>query len=1293
MKRFSAITLLTFCMVMFSYLSGMAQYENAVDKNGLRKGKWKLYMTTGSKYVDTPDSSGYYRIINYKNGKPEGKIYDYSYADVKLFEGYLTSADPDTLNGPAIIYYDSGARYQEVSYINNQVNGMVKMYFENGAPRSTCNYTDDLPDGEYNEYYENGQLHRTGHVKSGKKQGQFIFFSNNGDTSEIRNYLDDVQHGMAITYKKNTPDQEIPYKKGKREGVAVYHSGSTLSYGMFYHDRKIEIDSVIYLSSDYISAYDGENALPLALLMEEYFRRVYPDNAEINDFSASTLASIYSMQADTVHAPFWIKKHYEYYTSLIDTKKEPDADHWHLLSVLSETFGLHTEATVSERRAIAMSYDNDKPTLITLQYMQRMADIYLTEGNITEGFKSYDSILHLIDQYDKVLGDAYTDYALAYANNLSDYNYYDEATELLTALKNRSAGTDKYYAVLYQLGKIDIARNKTDNANQIFTTIYNSFGKGTTDTLLLMDVIGELADHYSNTGDYRTAEKLYLQMTDLAERSGSSFVYAGDLADFYDGVGRYNKSLAIREKLLADYEEQLRDKTSLNYLWDSTLMMSLYIDHLVEYARTNEYAGNRSLAGQKYEEATALSLQHFSDTSFNYMHALAALAGWQMDNGDYADAGDNYKKVIGISEIYFKDEDVNYYTWLSDLAELYTRTKNYNDALAIAEKVYNEESKDYAVSSPVYIINTERLAAVYDAMGNAEAAAKYYLAAMDARVDKLQNDFSVMNENEREQYLATFRYTFDEFNYFALKHADSLPELAANVLNYQLANKSALLFSAAASRRSFSDLKSPASQQTYTEWLSLRQLINKYEPLSLSELSLAGIQLDSLQYKAAELEKTLTLQSGEIPSSIKQYKWQQIKAALKKGEAAIEYITIPDYTDTGMNYNQYAAIIVRYDAVQPQFIYLTDEDSLAQHLLKKNNETDAAYVNRIYGAPEDEFEADNFTGQHLYRLVWQPLLADLHNINTVYISASGILNKLNIAALPASPVSYVNDTYSVLTLSSLTALAEGLRTDTLKPGDNIALMGGINYDATDKELTTAKKQTHFTPINHDEELLLADAGDIRGGSWKFLPGSLNEVDAISSLLQKKEYNCAVYENANATEESFKNFGDSNTPRVIHIASHGFFLSDSTNTLLKNKDPQADHAMFNSGILLAGGNRSWKGDVPADGLEDGILTAAEVSDLNLTDCNLVVLSACETGLGEIKNDEGVFGLQRAFRLAGAGHIIMSLWQVSDKETALFMQTFYDNWSSGKTIQEAFISTQNMLRKQYTPYYWAAFVLVE
>jgi CHAT domain-containing protein len=241
--------------------------------------------------------------------------------------------------------------------------------------------------------------------------------------------------------------------------------------------------------------------------------------------------------------------------------------------------------------------------------------------------------------------------------------------------------------------------------------------------------------------------------------------------------------------------------------------------------------------------------------------------------------------------------------------------------------------------------------------------------------------------------------------------------------------------------------------------------------------------------------------------------------------------------------------------------------------------------------------------------------------------------------------------------------------------NNLAyLVGYPDYgiSATDRARLTKERSTE--PVYYS---LALERG---GNDLSELPGTKTEVETIAGLMSTKGWQTEVLLNDQALEETLK---DCFKPRVMHIATHGFFQPDTK----ANQNP-----LLRSGLMLAGASQTLAGN-RADKTEDGILTAYEAMNLNLDNTDLVVLSACETGLGEITNGQGVYGLQRAFKVAGARTIIMSLWNVNDQATLELMTAFYDRWLKGETKRDAFLHAQQTLKTKYSsPYFWGAFVLI-
>jgi CHAT domain-containing protein len=221
--------------------------------------------------------------------------------------------------------------------------------------------------------------------------------------------------------------------------------------------------------------------------------------------------------------------------------------------------------------------------------------------------------------------------------------------------------------------------------------------------------------------------------------------------------------------------------------------------------------------------------------------------------------------------------------------------------------------------------------------------------------------------------------------------------------------------------------------------------------------------------------------------------------------------------------------------------------------------------------------------------------------------------------------------------------------------------------------------------------------DARGkgkGLWTYLPGTGSETKAIQELAASNGFSVNTLTGAAATESALQNLCRKQAPEVLHISTHGYFkVSGDTTKQLQDYLTQRGSAMNQAGLLFAGANAGWDNpNLPES--ENGILTALEAGNLQLQGTRLVALSACETAVGEISESEGVFGLQRAFWLAGADYILMSLWKVPDTETAVYMEAFYTHYCKYRDPRQAYLHAQHTMKTRYRtePYRWAAFILV-
>lgn len=309
---------------------------------------------------------------------------------------------------------------------------------------------------------------------------------------------------------------------------------------------------------------------------------------------------------------------------------------------------------------------------------------------------------------------------------------------------------------------------------------------------------------------------------------------------------------------------------------------------------------------------------------------------------------------------------------------------------------------------------------------------------------------------------------------------------------------------------------------------------------------------------------------------------------------------------------------------------------------------------------------------------------ELKGIKNVYFAPAGQLHNIAIEHLPSSDSTFIAEQINFYRLSSTRQLVMIKDKSHIKEA---VLYGGLKYDADTTALVVENKK--YTDIPRDlniQHTFYPDSLNLRDGA-KYLPATKIEAEQIKQALENTRLQPALYMDLRGTEESFKALSGKNIS-MLHIATHGFYWTETEARQTKDLDflmmgdnnqsrYVEDKALTRSGLLLSGANIALKGNPLPEGLEDGILTAKELAGLDLRGLDLVVLSACQTGLGEITGD-GVFGLQRGFKKAGANTLLMSLWKVDDNATQLLMTQFYKNLLAGKSKFESLREAQKYVR---------------
>jgi len=461
----------------------------------------------------------------------------------------------------------------------------------------------------------------------------------------------------------------------------------------------------------------------------------------------------------------------------------------------------------------------------------------------------------------------------------------------------------------------------------------------------------------------------------------------------------------------------------------------------------------------------------------------------------------------------------------------------------------------------------------------------------------------------------------------------------------------------------------PELTEAYNQWIDTREQWN----FAIQDPNSSPQQLEALQKTTELLEKKMARQGlgGALPD--KPVFWTDIRAALKPSEAAVEVIRYNklgdwDYGDSIF----YAFLIIR-----------PGEKTRTEAVFLKNGSELESFV---MGQYQSEVIQKKDLSIILFNKMWASIAVKLQGVKTLYFSPDGIYHKINLNTLRYPDGTYLLEKMELRQVTNLqNTLLQVQEISGATPGIAV-LFGNPNFKANAN--TPSSEAVAKGSQNADAYRVLQDSRtDLRLNP---LPGSEREVNNIAKQLVKKNWETEVFTSTLATEETLKRL---KSPKVLHIATHGYFMnSEKTPTRIGLfASTAAQNPAMRSMLFFAGAENNIEGSSSSS--NDGILTAFEAAVLQLDNTELVVLSSCNTGLGKIQNGEGVLGLQRAFRIAGARSLIMSLWEVEDAATALLMRVFYENWTSGMSKTEAFHNAQLTLKTKYPePFYWGSFILV-
>jgi len=974
--------------------------------------------------------------------------------------------------------------------------------------------------------------------------------------------------------------------------------------------------------------------------------------------------------------------------------EQTDTSYWYALSwrymgIPHYSWG-NTDSTLYFRRKsveLFEKYHTGNPDYATS--LNSLGILYIEMGD----YKAAEPYLkQALEIRKKALGEEHPDYATSLANlgvlysDMGDYKAAEPYMKQALEIRKKALGEEHldYASSLNNLGNLYYEMGDYKAAEPYYKKALEirkkALGEEHPDYAKSLNNLGNL---YLEMGDYKAAEPHYKQALEiwkkaLGEEHPNSANNLNNLGGLYHTMGDYKaaepyykQALEIRKKALG--EEHPDYARSLNNLGELYHTMG-------DYKSAEPY----------YKQALEIKKKALGEEHADYASSLNNLGELYYTMGDYKSAEPYYKQALEIKKKALGEEHPDYASSLNNLGNLYSDMGDYKAAEPYYKQALEIRKKALGEEHPDYVSNENGYAYLLMKTNREEQASEILNKNFKKKSKEIADNFEWLTDIQKEAFWKKESTFYDKLSWFAHVAFEKVPEAVGLNYNAALVTKSKMLEAKMSSENYYREVDELREELAYR-----RRLLAKIE----SEGSTEKEKLEKLRQEVSSLDKRLTLSWPEYAKQKENLSitWDQVQENLVQGEAAIEFVRYKNVDDSLVYYN---ALMVKKGDINPILVKLCKEKDL-----------------------QDIFPKMGYSAY--YPFIWQPLETALKDVKTIYYAPTGELYNVpfhaiyapkgkgdevlaaktdkrgvivqNERALTEQNAEYLMDRYTMHQLTSTRYLAMGLKQKAKEPIENtMAMVGGVNYDYLPGSTTLLKKSK--------EDKNTSRSSAYASGRLDYLEGTQTEVEQINQQVTTASWQTKLIEKDDAIEENIMKLEGKNAKGILHIATHGYAFPEydfKDSTINKNSLRYSYrfsiNPMVRSGLILAGGNWAWTGSdtlIKLGAEQNGILTALEVSQLNLKKTKLVVLSACETGLGKIEGSEGTFGLKRGFKLAGVEQMIVSLWSVPDKETMELMTQFYSDLTKTLNPVISFEKAQKEMRIKYPtdPGKWAGFVLV-
>jgi CHAT domain-containing protein len=801
------------------------------------------------------------------------------------------------------------------------------------------------------------------------------------------------------------------------------------------------------------------------------------------------------------------------------------------------------------------------------------------------------------------------------------------------------------------------------------------------DHLVVADTLGFVANNYENTGDFANSELFTLRALKIKEK-----VLGPDHPDVADELLALGVTYRYKNDYLKAEEVQRRawgilEKAKLTEtVVAAVVLQDLGFDDFVR--------GNYQSAEDYYQRAHAVLGKVFGPDHYHLAPSSTFLGDIAYAQGDYAKAETMFQKALALGEKALGPDHQNTTKYRNDVAMLYCTTGNYARGEALYEQSLAIHERRAFMSYPAVQTSLFGLARCFAAQGNWQEAVKFQSQASEIAERSVALNIAVGSEREKQAFLADLSLRASRNISLQTQLAHNDPTALHLAVTTVLENKGRVQDAVSNSLTALRQRHGSEDDHKLLEQLGdlnsqlARLVLNGPQRMTPAEYSQ---RIKVLEDQREQLEVEMNRRTAGFYEGQKSVTLSAIQAAIPENAALIEFATYQPFdpkapdNETAYGKPHYVVYVVRH------------QGEVEWQELGEARTIDRA-IDGLRQALRDPQRKDV---QQLARAVdehvMQPVRALAGDASHLLISPDGELNLIPFEALVDEQGRYLAEKYAI---SYLTTGRDLLRMQVTRESKSkpVVVAAPLYGEPETTQVAGAAQPRLKTASVAERRRSTIAAEDLSGVYFPPLSGTAQEARVIHSLFPEAQ----VLTGTQATKSALQKLI---APRILHIATHGFFLQDANAGTSRNtSSPGArsgplpafkiEEPLLRSGLALTGANLNRSGSG-----REGILTALEASNLNLWGTKLVTLSACETGIGEVRNGEGVYGLRRAFFLAGTETLVMSLWPVSDRVTREMMTAYYQGLKHGlgrgEALRQAELAMLKRKDRQH-PFYWASFI---